>query len=223
MFRLWVLLGIWACVCFMGAAPAWASNPILGSREAQKGRITQFAKWVDMLQRPDGADPTGRTLPNSRLANSGGCVPNPRVACARPDWESLTASLAGGDRRTQIIRVNEAINRYRYVTDPENWGLPDYWATVRQFLRRDGDCEDYAIAKYMTLKRLGVPVEQMRVVVLNDLNLGVPHAVLAVFLDTETLILDNQIQTVLPDSAIAHYQPIYSINEHAWWLLKPMN
>ena len=31
-------------------------------------------------------------------------------------------------------------------------------------------------------------------------------------------VLDNQVAAVLPDSAILHYQPVYSINESAWWL-----
>ena len=86
-----------------------------------------------------------------------------------------------------------------------------------EFLTRLGDCEDYAITKYVTLKRLGFDVSQMRVVVVQDLNLATGHAVLMVQLDGATYVLDNQIRQVTQEGQIRHYRALYSINEHHWW------
>lgn len=209
-----------AILLIAGLAATPAEAGLFGSTEVRRASLTPFTKWTDMLARDRRADGDQQTAPGP-LGRSGACRPDSPIGCARPDWEAIVATLRGGDRMAQLRAVNAAMNRYRYITDPENWGVPDYWATPRQFLRRDGDCEDYAIAKYMALKTLGFPAAAMRIVIVQDLNLGVPHAVLSVDLDGRELILDNQIQDVLPDTAIVHYRPIYSINETAWWLHQP--
>ena len=82
----------------------------------------------------------------------------------------------------------------------------------------DGDCEDFAIAKYFTLRKLGWSIEDLRVVVLRDLNLRSPHAILVAYLDGVAYALDNQLQRVVPTTVIYHYRPYYSLNEDAWWL-----
>ncbi|MBI3707639.1 MAG: transglutaminase-like cysteine peptidase, partial [Proteobacteria bacterium] len=96
-----------------------------------------------------------------------------------------------------------------------------YWATPLQFFAKDGDCEDYAIAKFVSLKMLGFTNEQMRLVVLDDLNLQIPHAILVVYIGGRAFVLDNQIPKVVPAEVIHHYRPIYSINEDGWWLHRP--
>ena len=91
-------------------------------------------------------------------------------------------------------------------------------ATPQQFLTKDGDCEDYAITKFYSLLTLGFSNDQMRVVVLNDLNLRVAHAVLVVYVDGVAWLLDNQIRDVVLADAVRHYRAIYSVNETTWWL-----
>ncbi len=199
----------------VGAAPAQAA--LFGAPEQQRSGLGHFTKWTDMLARRDSD-----AEPRSGLGGSGGCVPNPRFACAGGVSASdLPAKLRSLERVEQLRSVNARLNGVRYVTDPVNWGLEDYWSTLAQFLRRDGDCEDYAIAKYMLLKQIGVPAMDMKVVILMDQNLGIAHAVLAVKAGSATYILDNQIADIVPDSAIRHYKPYYSINEQAWWVYQP--
>ncbi len=70
----------------------------------------------------------------------------------------------------------------------------------------------------MSLKSLGFTNREMRVVILQDLNLGIAHAILVVYLEGKALVLDNQIGDVVAADAVHHYRPIYSINEHHWWL-----
>jgi predicted transglutaminase-like cysteine proteinase len=171
------------------------------SREIHSSNLTLFPKWRGTLQRFE-----------EELKS---CGPS---QCKKTQWQAVIDGLRGKELMTQLREINLEMNDRRYVTDPVNWNLPDYWATPFQFLRKNGDCEDYAISKYMALRDLGIAVDDMRIVVLNDLNLRIAHAVLAVYVNGEPYILDNQISTVVPASSIHHYQPVYSINEAGWWL-----
>ncbi|MEZ5669026.1 MAG: transglutaminase-like cysteine peptidase [Alphaproteobacteria bacterium] len=166
-----------------------------------------FPQFVDMLRRYS-ADLSQVNAP---------CDHSGQTSCALQDWAAFIVSVQGLDRRSQIEQVNRYINQIDYVEDHTNWGVEDYWETPAQFFTRAGDCEDYAIAKYLTLRSLGVPIEQMRIVVLMDTNLGIGHAILAVYTDSDVLVLDNQIPQVVSESSIHHYQPVYSLNERNWW------
>ncbi len=138
--------------------------------------------------------------------------------CAQVRWQHFLDSIKGLPAREMLSRVNIHFNRAPYVVDPVNWGVADYWATPIEFLRKDGDCEDYAIAKYLALRSLGFDPSAMRIVVLEDRSLGIDHAVLAVRLDGTVYILDNQTPHIVEAERIHHYRPVYSINERAWWL-----
>jgi predicted transglutaminase-like cysteine proteinase len=126
--------------------------------------------------------------------------------------------VPAGDDLETLDAINRMVNAVRYIPDEENWGAPDHWATPGEFYRRSGDCEDFAIAKYVALKALGFDPSRMRIVVLVDEELRKHHAVLMVDSERGRMILDNQIAQVVRDSEIKHYRPIYSINEEAWWL-----
>ncbi len=132
-------------------------------------------------------------------------------------WAQMMRDAEGMAPGAQIELVNRHFNDFRYVSDPSNWQVEDYWATPLQFYDVDGDCEDYAIVKYYTLRGLGLPANIMRIVVVMDHNLGVQHAVLAINTANDVLILDNQISGVVSASRIAHYTPILSINELGAW------
>lgn len=86
-----------------------------------------------------------------------------------------------------------------------------------QFLRHSGDCEDYAIAKYVTLRQLGFAADQLRLVVLRDTVRDLTHAVLAVYHEDEVYILDNLSRLVVRQAEVPHYVPYYSINETTRW------
>jgi predicted transglutaminase-like cysteine proteinase len=109
------------------------------------------------------------------------------------------------------------MNRRHYVSDSRNWGVKDYWATPGEFMARSGDCEDFAIAKYLSLRQLGWSEDTLRVAVVRDLSLNVNHAVLIVYFDGRTWLLDNQIRRVVETETVRHYRPVFSINEKYWW------
>lgn len=206
-----ILLGLLMCLVSL---PAQAE--LFGMRELKRSGLGAFTKWTSMLARAD------QSIASPSAGSSGGCQPNPRWQCpSRAALAELIRQVRDSPRLAQLRAINELMNRQRYVLDSTNWGVEDYWETLDEFLERGGDCEDFAIAKYMALKMLGVPIDDMRIVILQDENLNVAHAVLAVRDGGATYILDNQIGQVLPDSAISHYHPFYSINEHSWWVYSP--
>jgi predicted transglutaminase-like cysteine proteinase len=117
--------------------------------------------------------------------------------------------------------VNAFVNRHRYVLDKANYGIEDYWATPREFAKNDGDCEDFAIAKYLSLKALGWNDADLRIVVLLDTERMAPHAIAVAYGEGEAWVLDNQITEVTSSAAVARYRPYYSLNESGWWLHRP--
>lgn len=200
---------------------------LFGSVEHKSRRLEEFTKWqmvvahhVQDLAGEHYAEPQLKY--GSKLARSGLfkpiCKKGSRFQCPKDQWADLTLNLADEKPLKQLEKINKFFNGSPYITDINNWGLNDYWATMRQFFSKDGDCEDYAIAKYFTLKKLGFNQENMRIAIVQDLNLGVAHAILIVYLNGKALVLDNQIPYVVSEKTILHYKPLYSINESAWWL-----
>jgi predicted transglutaminase-like cysteine proteinase len=188
--------------------PSEASPPLFGAHETRSENLRPFQKWLGALDRHF----------SDRKVLDGPCMPSGLERCVLHDWRGFLESLQRLDRRAQVEAINKFVNDHPYVTDLVNWGMDDYWETPREFLERSGDCEDYAIAKFLSLRFLGFDNDSLRIVVLKDLNLQIYHAVLAVYLDGDILALDNQIKTVVSTERIRHYRPIYSINERFWWL-----
>lgn len=103
--------------------------------------------------------------------------------------------------------VNSAVNHLiRYRPDSgDNWATP-----VETAARGSGDCEDYAIAKMWLLRSIGIPADELQLVVLKDTRRGLYHAVLAVHTGGERYILDNLSNRVVTDTAFRNYQPVES-------------
>jgi predicted transglutaminase-like cysteine proteinase len=84
-------------------------------------------------------------------------------------------------------------------------------------MTRSGDCEDYSIAKYFALRKLGFSADEMRIVILMDQIRGIGHAILAIQEGNDTLILDSLSNLLLSHTAYKHYVPQYSMNETTRW------
>jgi predicted transglutaminase-like cysteine proteinase len=138
--------------------------------------------------------------------------------CPWSDLQSALPELRRLPLTDRVRRVNRLVNRVPYRMDSVNFGAADYWATPDEFYSRGGDCEDYAIAKYFALKELGVPPNDMRLLVLTNLDWNQPHAVLLVKNSNEVLILDNLSDQVVDWRARPYYRAQYSINEQGVWL-----
>ena len=107
---------------------------------------------------------------------------------------SLMTSLQDATEQEKLIKVNDFFNSFRWVDDMQLWHKKDYWATRMEFVGKGaGDCEDYVIAKYFTLKQLGIPTQKLYFTYVKALRYNQAHMVLAYY-DTPKsipLILDN--------------------------------
>lgn len=126
-----------------------------------------------------------------------------------------------------IRKVNRFIhNNVSYKTDALLYGSPDYWASVAETLGKGfGDCEDFAIAQYSTLRSLGIPDEKLRFIYVraqigNSYRQATQaHMVLSYYStpDAEPLIIDSLIEKVLPASKRNDLTPVFSFNSTGLW------
>jgi predicted transglutaminase-like cysteine proteinase len=139
-------------------------------------------------------------------------------------WLNLLDNSADDGERDQLERVNHFINRsISFVSDQQAWGVDDYWATPAQTLSLGkGDCEDFAIAKYFSLVRIGVPSEKLRLTFVKALKQNQAHMVLAYYpsANAQPLILDNLDPRIRPASERQDLLPVYSFNNHGVFLAK---
>ena len=138
------------------------------------------------------------------------------------EWAALLKSPPQGDIKDTLNRVNQFFNsRIRFRDDIAVWGQQDYWATPVEFLRKgSGDCEDYALAKYFTLREMGVPASQLRITYVKALQLNQAHMVVAWYAtpDAVPLILDNLKTAILPATQRSDLLPVYSFNGQGLWI-----
>jgi len=124
----------------------------------------------------------------------------------------------------KLETVNTFFNQNaRFVNDIDHWKMVDYWATPVEFLATNGgDCEDFSIAKYFTLKEMGVPVEKMRIMYVKALDYNQAHMVLTYYPtpDAEPVILDNLINEIKLASSRTDLVPVYSFNADGLWISK---
>ena len=135
-------------------------------------------------------------------------------------WQAFgreTAAPGGQPGEDRLLRaVNRFFNRVPSMTDQAHWGVEDYWATPSESLASNGaDCEDYAIAKYFTLKELGVPISRLRLVYAKTSRSREAHLVLAYYPDpgADPLILDNLEGNIQPASDRPDLIPVYTFND----------
>lgn len=141
-----------------------------------------------------------------------------RENCASDAALRLLAIVDSGrqrEGRARLGQINRAINlAIRSVSDLAQFGQEDVWSSpLVTFYRGAGDCEDYAIAKFVALRMAGIAAEDLRIVVLADTLRGEGHAVAAVRLDGRWLILDNRRMAMVEDMAFRNYRPLFVIDQ----------
>lgn len=191
-----------------GKAKKASEQSFFNSVEVRSTNLKLFKKWTSAVS---------RFTKEVAEAKKGKCSSTEMNTCNYEQWGKFLGSLRKKSPLEKMQQVNDFMNRAKYITDPVNWGRKDYWESPGEFMSRFGDCEDYAISKYMSLKMLGFKDSELRVVAVKDLNLKVGHAVLVVFVDGKTYLLDNQIKQVIETTKVRHYQPVFSINSTFWW------
>lgn len=139
-------------------------------------------------------------------------------------WRKLMEDVKGLSDTDKLNKVNTFFNRrVLYKTDQEGYNQEDYWATPVEFMGRGfGDCEDFAISKYMTLINLGIKTENLRLVYVRLKNGTAPpiaHMVLGYYAQPteEPVILDNMVSSIRPASMRPDLSPVFSFNSEGLW------
>lgn len=137
-------------------------------------------------------------------------------------WRNLVAGALTAPDAERIKRANDFFNRQmQFGEDSVIWGQLDYWATPMESLGKGaGDCEDFAIAKYFTLKEMGISSEKLRLIYVraktgsSDITQSQAHMVLAYYPqpEAEPLVLDNLIGEIRPASRRPDLVPVFSFN-----------
>ena len=138
------------------------------------------------------------------------------------DWQHLLATQKQVSELDKLNAVNRFFNKQvRYVEDIDLWHQVDYWETpIEALWKGAGDCEDYAIAKYFTLRRLGIPSDKLRITYVKALQYNQAHMVLTYYASpTATpLVLDNLIGEIRPASQRKDLLPVYAFNAEGLYL-----
>jgi predicted transglutaminase-like cysteine proteinase len=142
-----------------------------------------------------------------------------RERCVSPAALQLLAivdTARARDGRARLGEINRAINlAIRPMSDLAQYGQIDVWSSpLVTFTTGAGDCEDYAIAKFVALRLAGVAPDDLRIVVMRDTIHGEDHAVVAARLDDHWLTLDNRRMTMVEDAYVRNYRPTFVIDQY---------
>lgn len=130
-------------------------------------------------------------------------------------WTPVLQAASSRDRSAQIHIVNAWVNSH--LAFAEDAGRDDWAPLERAFARGHGDCEDFAIAKLQLLQSLGVPRDDLYLVIVRDEPRSADHAVLAVRDGAMLVVLDSRTDRVLRAEQISDYRPIMSYSSSFAW------
>lgn len=111
------------------------------------------------------------------------------------EWEQIINELKTLSSTEVVKIINEFFNRivHQQVDDKEEIEY-DYWQSpIETLVKGSGDCEDFVMAKYVSLRLLGIPAEQLLISLIHYPEYNDTHAVLLFFPKEEEdpLVLDN--------------------------------
>jgi predicted transglutaminase-like cysteine proteinase len=188
--------------------PGFADG-LFGYRALPPAITHSFPRWQKVIDR----------FVEQRANPAPFCVDGSDTTCAPILWQHLVAELSNLPLKERVERVNDFFNRVPYVTAESNWGDPSYWETPYEFLMHGGQCQDYAIAKYLALRESGVSEDAILFVVVHDGDDDVDHAITVVNIDGEPVALDSQLSKLTRTADLTErYSPYYSVNDAGWWL-----
>ncbi len=183
-------------------------DALFGSTEVSSASLKALPQWARVLSKMKQE----RRSFHACLNDANACD-----AAGLRSWREVATAAKGKPRLEMLKTVNSYFNRWPYKIDQQLYGVSEFWASPREFMKRSGDCEDYSIAKFFVLRDLGLTNEEMRVVILLDRIRGIGHAVLAVYQPKDILILDSLSDLIFSHRKYRHYVPQYSMNETTRW------
>ena len=142
-----------------------------------------------------------------------------RERCASPaalQFLAIVDNARAREGRARLGEINRAINlAIRPMSDQAQYGELDVWASpLVTFAHGAGDCEDYAIAKFVALRHAGLSSDDLRIVIVRDTVRGEDHAIAAARLDGHWLTLDNRHMAMVEDGSIRNYRALFVIDQY---------
>ncbi len=146
-------------------------------------------------------------------------------------WHAMLEDADGRLENTKLIQVNAFFNQIPNKSDNAVWGTGDYWATPVELLAANaGDCDDFAIAKYFSLRMLGFSEDRLRLAYVRHYGVGktlkvTPHLVLIYYdtAGTDPWVLDNLIPEIKPASQRRDLVAVYTFNASGMWRAQERN
>lgn len=217
MLRILLFLGVVGFVCEAAQAQEAPETPaptgIFSSYELKGSNLSAFPQWLRVqreIKHQQGL--------YNRCQKGPAYCPEPALS----SWQAFIGQLREQNlsQADMLSAVQKFSRRWPYREDADVYNQTDFWASPKHFLAKGGDCEDFAILNYVTLRDMGIPPEHMRIVIVRDTIRQMHHAVLAVYPENESepvVVLDSLMNDILTASEFSHYTPFYSLNhEHRW-------
>jgi predicted transglutaminase-like cysteine proteinase len=131
----------------------------------------------------------------------------------------LSSEGAGRNGRARLGFINRAANlAISPTSDEAQWRVTDHWSSALETLQSErGDCEDYAIVKYLALLDSGMSEADLKIVVMKSIFPNEDHAVVAARVDDEWLILDNRTLTLVRDTNLTRTVPAFVLDQVGVW------
>ena len=189
--------------------PVASKNPVqsepfdMTAKAALPGEIA--SKWSDLQSRILADE---KTIAACR-ADEATCSP------AAGRFLSIVETGGKNERRVQLGKINRAVNlAIRPESDWAQYGFADFWASPLQTLASGaGDCEDYAIVKYVALRAMGIPETDLRLIIVRDDKHQTAHAIVGVRDEQEWLILDNRTMFIINAGDARYYSPLFMLEQ----------
>ena len=142
--------------------------------------------------------------------------------------QNLLDIVAEGAGRSGLARVgliNRAVDlAITPTSDEAQWGVADHWSPPFETLQTHrGDCEDYAIVKYVALLQAGLSHDDVKIVILRNLLPKEDHAVVAARVDGQWVILDNRRLALVRDTKMVGSIPKFVLDEDGTRRFVPSN
>ena len=143
-----------------------------------------------------------------------------RDRCVSPaalQFLAIVDNAKAREGRARLGEINRAINlAIRPMSDLAQYGAIDVWSSpLVTFASGAGDCEDYAIAKFVALRHAGISPDDLRIVIMRDTIGGEDHAVAAARLDGHWLMLDNRRMAMIEDANVSNFRPTFVIDQYS--------
>jgi predicted transglutaminase-like cysteine proteinase len=144
-----------------------------------------------------------------------GCRAQEPCPVAAQDLLNIVAEGAGRSGIARVGLINRAVDlAITPTSDEAQWGVADHWSAPFETLQTHrGDCEDYAIVKYVALLQAGLSHDDVKIVVVQNLLPKEDHAAVAARVDGHWLILDNRRLALVRDTEMVRSIPKFVLDE----------